>query len=269
MLPQHARPKRAHEALRRPNVSIYTRGNTYYVDVRDGTRPAAPQARRSLQGNGSDGGEGPAGQDRPGGVPGDLRGRQHLLLRVRGKLAGEEEGDRFRVHIRGLRVHHEGVRPPPLREDPAVPGHPPGRGGFPGRLRTLSAKRKNNIMVPVKCLFNDAKRRGDIKGNPTELIRRFKEEKPQIDPFSFPEMKAFLAQRRPALRPLLHHGVLDRDAAQRDAGAEMAPRRLRHALRHDPRGARAGDRGTAQDAVLVPGHRHARPAVSPCCGSTG
>jgi len=41
-------------------------------------------------------------------------------------------------------------------------------------------------MVPVKCIFNDARRRGDIKDNPTEMIRRFREEKPQIDPLSFP-----------------------------------------------------------------------------------
>ncbi len=64
-------------------------------------------------------------------------------------------------------------------------------------LGPLSAKRKNNIMVPVKCLFNDAKRRGDVKSNPTELIRRFKEDRPFIDPFSFPEMKAFLANVDP------------------------------------------------------------------------
>ena len=63
---------------------------------------------------------------------------------------------------------------------------------FLDRLGKLSAKRKNNIMVPVKCIFNDAKRRGDIKENPTELLRRFKEEKPFIDPLSFPEMKLFL-----------------------------------------------------------------------------
>ena len=63
---------------------------------------------------------------------------------------------------------------------------------FLDALSKLSAKRKNNIMVPVKCIFNDAKRRGDIKDNPTETIRRFKEEKPFIDPLSFPEMKLFL-----------------------------------------------------------------------------
>jgi integrase len=64
---------------------------------------------------------------------------------------------------------------------------------FQEKLGTLTGKRKNNIMVPVKALFNDAKRRADIKENPAELIRRFKEERPLIDPLSFPEMKLFLS----------------------------------------------------------------------------
>ena len=63
---------------------------------------------------------------------------------------------------------------------------------FLGKLPDISAKRKNNIMVPLMCLFNDAKRRGEIDEPPTENIRRFKEEKPFIDPFSFPEIKLFL-----------------------------------------------------------------------------
>ncbi|MCP2500371.1 MAG: site-specific integrase [Deltaproteobacteria bacterium] len=71
---------------------------------------------------------------------------------------------------------------------------------FVEKLSKLSAKRKNNIMVPVKCLFNDAKRRGDIRENPCEMIRRFKEERPQIDPLSFPEMKLFLEHVDPHYR---------------------------------------------------------------------
>jgi integrase len=63
---------------------------------------------------------------------------------------------------------------------------------FLDKLGTLSAKRKNNVMVPVKNIFNDAMRREDLRENPCQLIRRFKEEKPLIDPFSFPEVKAFL-----------------------------------------------------------------------------
>lgn len=47
-------------------------------------------------------------------------------------------------------------------------------------------------MVPVKNLFNDARQREDLRESPCELIRRFKEEKALIDPFSFPEMKLFL-----------------------------------------------------------------------------
>jgi integrase len=63
---------------------------------------------------------------------------------------------------------------------------------FLDKLGALSAKRKNNVMVPVKNIFNDAMRREDLRENPCQLIRRFKEEKPLIDPFSFPEVKAFL-----------------------------------------------------------------------------
>jgi integrase len=63
---------------------------------------------------------------------------------------------------------------------------------FLGKLVDISAKRKNNILVPLKCLFNDATRRGDIEEPPTEHIRRFRETKPYADPFSFPEMRRFL-----------------------------------------------------------------------------
>jgi integrase len=63
---------------------------------------------------------------------------------------------------------------------------------FLDRLGNLSGKRKNNIMVPIKCLFNDAKRRKDITENPFAEIGRFREEKVFIDPFSIPEMRLFL-----------------------------------------------------------------------------
>ena len=63
---------------------------------------------------------------------------------------------------------------------------------FLGNLPDISAKRKNNIMVPLKCLFNDAGRREEIDEPPTENIRRLKEIKPFIDPFSFREMKLLL-----------------------------------------------------------------------------
>lgn len=63
---------------------------------------------------------------------------------------------------------------------------------FLGNLPDISAKRKNNIMVPLKCLFSDASRRGEIDEPPSENIRRLKEKKPFIDPFSFQEMKLLL-----------------------------------------------------------------------------
>ena len=68
---------------------------------------------------------------------------------------------------------------------------------FLGKLAGISAKRKNNILVPLKCLFNDATRRGDIEEPPTAYIRRFKETKPFADPFSFPEMNRFLTHVDP------------------------------------------------------------------------
>jgi hypothetical protein len=46
---------------------------------------------------------------------------------------------------------------------------------FLGDLPDISAKRKNNIMVPLKCLFNDASRRGEVDEPTTENIRRLKE----------------------------------------------------------------------------------------------
>ena len=63
---------------------------------------------------------------------------------------------------------------------------------FLDQLAGISAKRKNNILVPLKCLFNEATRRGDIEEPPTEHIRRFREIKPFADPFSFPEMRLLL-----------------------------------------------------------------------------
>jgi integrase len=63
---------------------------------------------------------------------------------------------------------------------------------FLGSLPEISAKRKNNIMVPLKCLFNDASQRGEIDDPPSENLRRLKESKPFIDPFSFREMRLLL-----------------------------------------------------------------------------
>ncbi|MBI5904256.1 MAG: site-specific integrase [Deltaproteobacteria bacterium] len=68
---------------------------------------------------------------------------------------------------------------------------------FLGSLPDISAKRKNNIMVPLKCLFNDASRRGEIDESPSGNIRRLKEIKPFIDPFSFREMNLLLERVDP------------------------------------------------------------------------
>ena len=165
------------------------------------------------------------------------------------------------IHMAGLQVDPGGLRPPALREDAAVPDPAAGRRGVPRQagsaLRQAQEQHHGAGEEPLQRRHAPG---GPAETTRVELIRRFKEEKPLIDPFSFPEMKAFLDARRSALRRLLHDGVSDRDAAQRDAGAEVAPRRLRHALHHDPRGTRPGDRGPAQDALLLPGRRHARPA---------
>jgi integrase len=71
---------------------------------------------------------------------------------------------------------------------------------FLEKLGGLSAARKNNVMVPLKCLFNEARRREDIRINPCEFVRRFREEKAYIDPFSFPEMRLFLETVDPKYR---------------------------------------------------------------------
>ena len=65
----------------------------------------------------------------------------------------------------------------------------------------LSGKRKNNIMVLIRGVFNQARRRDEIRDNPTDRIRHFKGEKPLIDPFSFPEMKSFLEAVDPHFFP--------------------------------------------------------------------
>jgi integrase len=60
------------------------------------------------------------------------------------------------------------------------------------RLGGISAKRKNNILVPLKSLFRDAARRAEIGEPPTRYIRRFREVRPFADPLSIPEMRRFL-----------------------------------------------------------------------------
>jgi integrase len=182
-------------------VSIYTRGNTYYVDVRDGrgrrirrrcgrSKATALLVEKDLLVK-------VARQEYLGIFEADKTPfseyAKEWLERKKVTVSRSTYGDYasiFKVYalphfgnIPLCQVTHRDI------ED------------FLDKLGALSAKRKNNVMVPVKCLFNDAKRRGDIKNNPSELIRRFKEEKPFIDPLSFPEMKAFLAAVDPHYVP--------------------------------------------------------------------
>lgn len=72
---------------------------------------------------------------------------------------------------------------------------------FFDKLPHLTGKRKNNIMVLIRGIFNQARRRDEIRDNPTDRIRHFKVEKPLIDPFSFPEMKSFLEAVDPHFFP--------------------------------------------------------------------
>ena len=182
-------------------MSIYTRGNTYYVDVRDAR---GRRLRRRV------------GRSKATA----LMVEKDLLVKIaRNEYLGIFEEDtssfseyaaswleRKKVTVSGstygdyasiMKVYAL----PHFGKIPLCKVTHRDVEDFLDGLRSLSAKRKNNIMVPVKCLFNDAKRRGDIQSNPTELIRRFKEEKPKIDPLSFPEMKAFLANVDPHYIP--------------------------------------------------------------------
>ena len=68
---------------------------------------------------------------------------------------------------------------------------------FVENLGDLSGKRKNNICVPAKCLFNDAKKRKDITENPFSDVEKFREEKVFTDPLSIQEMRLFLETVEP------------------------------------------------------------------------
>ena len=68
---------------------------------------------------------------------------------------------------------------------------------FVENLGDLSGKRKNNICVPAKCLFNDAKKRKDITENPFSEVEKFREEKVFTDPLSIQEMRLFLETVEP------------------------------------------------------------------------
>ena len=182
-------------------MSIYTRGNTYYVDVRDGrgrrlrrrvghSKATALMVEKDLLVK-------IARKEYLGIFEEDSTSFSEYaaswLERKKVTVSGSTYGDYASI-MKVYALPHFGKIPLCKVTHRDVED-------FLDGLRSLSAKRKNNIMVPVKCLFNDAKRRGDIQSNPTELIRRFKEEKPKIDPLSFPEMKAFLGNVDPHFVP--------------------------------------------------------------------
>ncbi len=64
-------------------------------------------------------------------------------------------------------------------------------------LRGLSAKRANNIFVPLKTIFKEAHRKGVIKDDPTEFIKPLKTGKTDIHPLSVQEIN-FLADKMPS-----------------------------------------------------------------------
>ena len=178
-------------------MSIYTRGNTYYVDVRDGrgrrlrrrvgrSKATALMVEKDLLVK-------IARKEYLGIFEEDSTSFSEYaaswLERKKVTVSGSTYGDYASI-MKVYALPHFGKIPLCKVTHRDVED-------FLDGLRSLSAKRKNNIMVPVKNLFNDAKRRGDIKDNPTELIRRFKEQPPQADPFSFPEMKLFLSHVDP------------------------------------------------------------------------
>lgn len=68
-------------------------------------------------------------------------------------------------------------------------------------LVEYSGKRRNNIMVPVRALFRDAVRRGDLRESPCAHVRRCREDRAEIDPMSFGEVGLFLEHVDPWYRP--------------------------------------------------------------------
>ena len=57
---------------------------------------------------------------------------------------------------------------------------------------TCSHKRINNILVPMRAVFNFALRAGFIDKNPMELVANLKVSKPTINPLSMEDVNAFL-----------------------------------------------------------------------------
>jgi integrase len=67
----------------------------------------------------------------------------------------------------------------------------------------VSSKRANNIMVPMKSIFDFAYNQGIVRDNVMCKIKRLKEEDPDIDPFSIEEINCLLDTVRPWYRSYL------------------------------------------------------------------
>jgi integrase len=61
------------------------------------------------------------------------------------------------------------------------------------RMDGMSGTRKNTVITLIGAIFKDAVKRGDAVTNPTERVDRFREDKADIDPMSWPEVKQCLA----------------------------------------------------------------------------
>lgn len=70
----------------------------------------------------------------------------------------------------------------------------PGKGG-----QRLSASRVNHILIPLRMILVEASDRFGFK-NPWVNIKRLKEKRPEVDPFSLQEVQAILERVRPDFR---------------------------------------------------------------------
>ena len=60
------------------------------------------------------------------------------------------------------------------------------------RMDGQNGTRTNTALIMIGGIFKDAVLRGDTENNPTVRVKKFREEKAEIDPMSFPEVKQFL-----------------------------------------------------------------------------
>ena len=67
---------------------------------------------------------------------------------------------------------------------------------------TCSAKRINNILVPMRAVMHFAHRAGLLEKNPMDLVKNLKTDKPVILPLSMDEVNAFLKAVHPFYRNL-------------------------------------------------------------------